>query len=387
VAGAIATRRPKRPGLPAGGSLTFQPTVARSGPDLKGENMAQRLVTSLRNLAQRFQRAAGQYGPISCVLYRSYGCDEARASDIARDAAGCRKGTGYYEYGGGCVPDGLGYCVVGRPKALGFFTNAGSRAVHLLVRASCCPPYLTGEIAAPVVTSAGNYGASREFTVSWLYAVFSYAWTGWVPSLRAHTMPWNRDPSEPTTEEADPSEPTTEEGDPFIPAILLQPGCKAAFYSVLPDVLRASASVLEYVANCVSETSAGPGVETETTECDGRGKRAHEVASPPSGNGKRSGVRKPEAPAHSEDFRSVTWDGQDYAFTSTQAACVKVLWEAWDRRTPEVGGQTVLDKAECEGKRLPDVFRGHAAWGRMIVPGSTKGSYRLHGESPDRGKG
>ncbi len=80
---------------------------------------------------------------------------------------------------------------------------------------------------------------------------------------------------------------------------------------------------------------------------------------------------------HSLDYRSVHWLGTDYSFTPVQAACVKILWEAMENGTPSVGGQTILAEVESESKRLIDLFRDNEAWGRMIVRGETKGSYRL----------
>jgi len=92
----------------------------------------------------------------------------------------------------------------------------------------------------------------------------------------------------------------------------------------------------------------------------------------------------PEPPAlpparHSKDFRSVHWFGTDYGFTPTQAACVKVLWAAWENGTPDLGQDTILEhpEVEAESKRLFDVFRDHPAWGTMIVKGQTAGAYRL----------
>jgi hypothetical protein len=87
---------------------------------------------------------------------------------------------------------------------------------------------------------------------------------------------------------------------------------------------------------------------------------------------------------HSIDFRSVQWSATPHTFTAAQAACVKVLWEAWKNGTPEVGGAAVLNEAECDAHRLIDVFRDksrsrglHPAWGTMIVSGATKGAFRL----------
>ncbi len=83
-------------------------------------------------------------------------------------------------------------------------------------------------------------------------------------------------------------------------------------------------------------------------------------------------------PAHADDFRSVDWYGIPYTFTPTQAACVKVLWEHWDRNTPTVGEQTILEVAESACPRLINVFGHgkHPAWGEMIVSDS-KGTFRL----------
>jgi hypothetical protein len=102
----------------------------------------------------------------------------------------------------------------------------------------------------------------------------------------------------------------------------------------------------------------------------------------------RESVLDPQEQArHSADFRSVHWFGKVYYFSPTQAACIKVLWQAWKNRTPEIGQDTVLEDpgVEANAKRLIDVFRDrdsesgyHPAWGIMIVSGSTKGSFRLN---------
>jgi hypothetical protein len=84
--------------------------------------------------------------------------------------------------------------------------------------------------------------------------------------------------------------------------------------------------------------------------------------------------------SHSPDFRSVHWYGFDYLFTPTQAACVKVLWEAWERGTPVMGNESIIEEAGSVGDRLRNVFKEkggmHPAWGWMIVP-ARKGSFQL----------
>lgn len=80
---------------------------------------------------------------------------------------------------------------------------------------------------------------------------------------------------------------------------------------------------------------------------------------------------------HSPDFRSVNWFGTSHSFTPTQAAIVKVLWNAWENDTPDVGHETLLEKAGSESRRLVDVFKGHETYKQLIGKGETKGSYRL----------
>ncbi len=84
----------------------------------------------------------------------------------------------------------------------------------------------------------------------------------------------------------------------------------------------------------------------------------------------------PEA-RHSIDFRSVHWFGTDYNFTANQAAAVKILWEAWENGTPDVGGDTLAVEVDSESRRARDIFKGHPAFGSMICQGETKGTFRL----------
>jgi len=80
---------------------------------------------------------------------------------------------------------------------------------------------------------------------------------------------------------------------------------------------------------------------------------------------------------HGPDFRSVRWGGETYTFSPNQAACVRQWWEAMENGTPDVGGDTVLASSDIDSKRIQDVFRDHPALGVMIVPGATKGAYRI----------
>lgn len=82
-------------------------------------------------------------------------------------------------------------------------------------------------------------------------------------------------------------------------------------------------------------------------------------------------------PAHSIDFRSVNWYGQEFEFTTTQAACMRLLWSAWESGSPEIGQDTILETAGSDQRRLDSVFKDNSAWGTLIVPGKTKGAFRL----------
>jgi hypothetical protein len=89
-----------------------------------------------------------------------------------------------------------------------------------------------------------------------------------------------------------------------------------------------------------------------------------------------NGPRRP-ATSHSPDFRSYVWGQERYSFTPNQAAMVRVLQEAHDAGAPDVGHDTLLEAAGSEGGRVREVFRGHPAWGNLIVRGDTKGTLRL----------
>jgi hypothetical protein len=80
---------------------------------------------------------------------------------------------------------------------------------------------------------------------------------------------------------------------------------------------------------------------------------------------------------HSPDFRSVNWFETSHSFTPTQAAIVKILWEAWENKTPDVGHSNLLATAGSESNRLVDVFKGHKTYKKLIGKGKTKGSFRL----------
>lgn len=80
---------------------------------------------------------------------------------------------------------------------------------------------------------------------------------------------------------------------------------------------------------------------------------------------------------HGCDFAAIIWYGKRYAFTVSQGAVVRKLWEAWEQRIGDVRQETLLLAADSESGRLLDIFRDHEAWGTLIVPGTARGTYKL----------
>jgi hypothetical protein len=80
---------------------------------------------------------------------------------------------------------------------------------------------------------------------------------------------------------------------------------------------------------------------------------------------------------HSRDFSTVLWFGTTYHFTGAQAAIVAILWHEWEKETPDVRHETLLEETGSTAKRFADVFKGNPAWGTLIVQGGTKGTARL----------
>src|SRR5262249_37254519 len=93
--------------------------------------------------------------------------------------------------------------------------------------------------------------------------------------------------------------------------------------------------------------------------------------------GRRTATQAEQPARHSHDFRPVVWFRTGHSFTGNQAACVKILWKAWQNGTPDVGDLKVLETAGTASDRLDLLFRNHPAWGTMIQKGGTKGTHRL----------
>src|SRR5262249_21146432 len=84
----------------------------------------------------------------------------------------------------------------------------------------------------------------------------------------------------------------------------------------------------------------------------------------------------------SDDFRSCLWGTETFSFTTKQAAVVQSLWNARQNGTPELSQVALLEVAGSSmannaKPQLSKLFTKNRAWGTMIVPGETRGAFRL----------
>lgn len=91
--------------------------------------------------------------------------------------------------------------------------------------------------------------------------------------------------------------------------------------------------------------------------------------------------------SHSDDFTSINWFGEPFSLTRMQAASIKLLWEHYERGTPDLSGDTILERIGSSGRedkeRNRNLFqyifkRNKTAWNTLIIRGKTKGTYRLN---------
>lgn len=80
---------------------------------------------------------------------------------------------------------------------------------------------------------------------------------------------------------------------------------------------------------------------------------------------------------HSEDFTTLVWRGETFHFSKAQSRVIARLWQAWINGTPSVSTSMLLEVAGSSGTRLRDVFKGHPAWGTVIVKDGARGSVQM----------
>jgi hypothetical protein len=94
-----------------------------------------------------------------------------------------------------------------------------------------------------------------------------------------------------------------------------------------------------------------------------------------------------DEPRHLSDFRAVYWPGLGrFNLSEKRALVVKQLWEAMEDGTWEVQQDVLLRRADSDGTRLVDLFKGDPAWGVLVVKGEVAGSYRLPPRGEDGGE-
>ena len=86
---------------------------------------------------------------------------------------------------------------------------------------------------------------------------------------------------------------------------------------------------------------------------------------------------------HSADFCSVYWHGATYYFTALQSKAVRILWDAWRKGGLALRQEYILEEVGSDSGRLADLFRDNAAWGKLIIPGPVKGTFRLNEPTPN----
>jgi hypothetical protein len=84
-------------------------------------------------------------------------------------------------------------------------------------------------------------------------------------------------------------------------------------------------------------------------------------------------------PKRTDNFSAIYWPGigTHYFQGEKQQAVAGALWRAREDGILEVNQAILLRAADSDGTRLHDLFRGHPAWGTLIIRGPTPGCYTL----------
>lgn len=89
---------------------------------------------------------------------------------------------------------------------------------------------------------------------------------------------------------------------------------------------------------------------------------------------------QPEEPplfGHGPDFRCLWWCGRSWPFTGAQAPIVRTLFDAWQNRCPDVSQEYLLESTNSDSTSIADLFASAKGWKVIIVPGGTRGTFRL----------
>jgi hypothetical protein len=79
---------------------------------------------------------------------------------------------------------------------------------------------------------------------------------------------------------------------------------------------------------------------------------------------------------HSDDYRSLWWNGAQFALSPGQAHVVQMLNEAGMNGTPDLGNAYILEQLERNNSRLRDTFKNSPLWNTLVIS-RKKGTRRL----------
>ena len=80
---------------------------------------------------------------------------------------------------------------------------------------------------------------------------------------------------------------------------------------------------------------------------------------------------------HSDDYTSISWQGEGYILTNRQAKVVKILHKEYLNGTPDVGENYILEQLGTPDSDLKDTFKKSPLWQTLIIS-KKKGTYRLN---------
>lgn len=81
---------------------------------------------------------------------------------------------------------------------------------------------------------------------------------------------------------------------------------------------------------------------------------------------------------HTEDYRWVSINGQEFRLTSMQAEIVELLHKGHLDGKPEVGVNSILTRIGSSSSRLRDIFRSRPGYMEALIKTTTRGIVRLN---------
>jgi hypothetical protein len=82
--------------------------------------------------------------------------------------------------------------------------------------------------------------------------------------------------------------------------------------------------------------------------------------------------------SHSDDYRSIRFNGKEHSLTMNQSRIVKCMHDAFKRKHPDVGKAQLLSAIESETSEIRHSFKKSPLWKTLVVAGRRRGTYRLN---------